>query len=157
MAIGKRIKFFRKKKGLTQKQLGNMLGFLKSTSDVRMAQYEAEARIPKQNLIKSMATIFDIAPDALTVPNIDNQIKLLHTLFAIEDMYGLKITIIDRKICLCLDESDFYLLHMFDVWQEQAEKLELGQITKEQYDEWRYKFPKLDPLLSEDTTLVNKS
>ena len=46
---------------------------------------------------------------------------------------------------------------MFDVWQEQAEKLELGQITKEQYDEWRYKFPKLDPLLSEDTTLVNKS
>ena len=141
MAIGKRIKFFRKKKGLTQKQLGNMLGFLKSTSDVRMAQYEAEARIPKQNLIKSMATIFDIAPDALTVP----------------DMYGLKITTIDRKICLCLDESDFYLLHMFDVWQEQAEKLELGQITKEQYDEWRYKFPKLDPLLSEDTTLVNKS
>ncbi len=37
MAIGKRIKFFRKKKELTQKQLGRMLGFLGKTSDVRMA------------------------------------------------------------------------------------------------------------------------
>ena len=55
MAIGKRIKFFRRKKELTQKQLGRMLGFLGKTSDVRMAQYEAEARIPKQELIKTMA------------------------------------------------------------------------------------------------------
>ena len=47
MAIGKRIKFFRNKKGMTQKQFGEMLGFLGKTSDVRMAQYEAEARIPK--------------------------------------------------------------------------------------------------------------
>ena len=46
MAIGKRIKFFRNKKGMTQKQFGEMLGFLGKTSDVRMAQYEAEARIP---------------------------------------------------------------------------------------------------------------
>ena len=39
MAIGKRIKFFRNKKGMTQKQFGEMLGFLGKTSDVRMAQY----------------------------------------------------------------------------------------------------------------------
>lgn len=37
MAIGQRIKFFRNRKGMTQKQLGEILG---KTSDVRMAQYE---------------------------------------------------------------------------------------------------------------------
>ena len=57
MAIGKRIKFFRNKKGMTQKQFGEMLGFLGKTSDVRMAQYEAEARIPKFDLLKEMAGI----------------------------------------------------------------------------------------------------
>ena len=50
MAIGKRIKFFRNRKNLTQKQLGEQLGFLGRTSDVRMAQYESEARISKKNL-----------------------------------------------------------------------------------------------------------
>ncbi|MCQ4841913.1 helix-turn-helix domain-containing protein, partial [Neglectibacter timonensis] len=47
MAIGQRIKFFRNRKGMTQKQLGEQLGFMGKTSDVRMAQYESEARVPK--------------------------------------------------------------------------------------------------------------
>ena len=144
MAIGKRIKFFRKKKELTQKQLGRMLGFLGKTSDVRMAQYEAEARIPKQELVKSMANIFDISPNALTVPNIDNYTGLLHTFFTLEDLYGLKITTINDEICLHLDKSDLSLLQMFQAWQEQSAKLEQGEITKEQYDQWRYNYPKFD-------------
>ena len=144
MAIGKRIKFFRKRKELTQKQLGRMLGFLGKTSDVRMAQYEAEARIPKQNLIKAMSTIFDVSPNALTVPDIDTYTGLLHTFFTLEDLYGLKITTINDEICLHLDKSDLSLLQMFQAWQEQSAKLEQGEITKEQYDQWRYNYPKFD-------------
>mgnify|MGYP000128594004 CR=1 FL=1 len=95
MAIGKRIRFFRNRKGMTQKQLGEILGFLGKTSDVRMAQYESEARTPKQDLVKEMANIFDVSPQAITVPEIDSYIGLMHTLFALEDMYGLKIGEID--------------------------------------------------------------
>ena len=72
MAIGKRIRFFRNRKGMTQKQLGEILGFLGKTSDVRMAQYESEARTPKQDLVKEMANIFDVSPQAITVPEIDS-------------------------------------------------------------------------------------
>lgn len=50
------------RKNLTQKQLGEQLGFLGRTSDVRMAQYESEARIPKQNLVKQMAGILGVSP-----------------------------------------------------------------------------------------------
>ena len=42
MAFGKRIKFFRNRKGMKQKELGELLGFLGKTSDVRVAQYETE-------------------------------------------------------------------------------------------------------------------
>ena len=98
MAIGKRIRFFRNRKGMTQKQLGEILGFLGKTSDVRMAQYESEARTPKQDLVKEMANIFDVSPQAITVPEIDSYIGLMHTLFALEDMYGLKIGEIDGEV-----------------------------------------------------------
>ena len=130
MAIGKRIKFFRNRKGMTQKQMGEMLGFLSRTSDVRMAQYESEARV-----------------HAITVPNIDSYIGLLHTLFALEDMYGLKIGEIDGEICLRLDKSaDVYIsmFEMFRAWQEKAAALEREEITKEEYDQWRYNYPELD-------------
>ena len=40
---------------MTQKQLGEILGFLGKTSDVRMAQYESGIRTPKQDLVKEMA------------------------------------------------------------------------------------------------------
>ncbi len=148
MAIGKRIRFFRNRKGMTQKQLGEILGFLGKTSDVRIAQYESEARTPKQDLVKEMAHIFDISPRAITVPEIDSYIGLMHTLFALEDIYGLKIGEIDGEVCLRLDKSTgstySSMFDMFHAWQEQAARLEQGEITREEYDQWRYKYPELD-------------
>ena len=148
MAIGIRIKFFRNRKGMTQKQLGEILGFLGKTSDVRMAQYESEARVPKSDLVKEMSKIFEVSPHALTVPDIDSYIGLMHTLFALEDMYGLKISEIDGEPCLRLDNSDYStftsMFDMFRAWQQEAAKLERGEITKEEYDQWRYNYPKFD-------------
>ena len=148
MAIGQRIQFFRNRKGMTQKQLGEVLGFLGKTSDVRMAQYESESRTPKQDLVKEMAHLLDVSPRAITVPEIDSYIGLMHTLFALEDMYGLKIGEIDGELCLRLDKSKgttyLSMFDMFHAWQEQAARLEQGEITKEEYDQWRYKYPELD-------------
>ena len=148
MAIGQRIKFFRNRKGMTQKQLGEILGFLGKTSDVRMAQYESEARVPKIDLVKEMAQVFDVSTRAINVPDIDTYLGLMHTLFALEDMYGLKIKEVDGLPCLYLDRSvsapGSSVDNMFHTWLQQAQKLENGEISKEAYDEWRYKYPELD-------------
>ena len=147
MAIGQRIKFFRNRKGMTQKQLGEQLGFMGKTSDVRMAQYESEARVPKIDLVKQMSQIFDINTHALTVPDIDTHIGLMHTLFALEDMYGIKIGEIDGELCLRLDREHREYQHLFEpfhAWQQMAAKLESGEISQEEYDNWRYNYPELD-------------
>ena len=148
MAIGKRIRFFRNRKGMTQKQLGELLGFLGKTSDVRMAQYESESRTPKQDLVKEMAHLLDVSPRAITVPEIDSYIGLMHTLFALEDMYGLKIDVLDQEMCLRLDKSTGSIYcDLFDVfysWFQKSKEFESGKITKEEYDEWRHNYPDLD-------------
>lgn len=147
MAIGKRIKFFRTRKGLTQRQLGESLGFLGKTSDVRMAQYESESRIPKEDLVREMAALLDVSPAALTVPDIDTNIGLMHTLFTLEDMYGLQISEVDGVLCLRLDRhhkeytSMFQMLH---AWLTQARRLQGGEISQEEYDNWRYQYPAHD-------------
>ena len=148
MAFGKRIKFFRNRKGMKQKELGELLGFLGKTSDVRVAQYETEARTPKADLVKEMAQIFGVSPRAINVPNIDSYLGLMHTLFALEDMYGLKVRNVDGQPHICLDSSisapGSSVDEMLRSWMEQADKLENGEISKEEYDEWRYKYPELD-------------
>lgn len=36
-----------------------------------------------------------------------------------------------------------FMLDMFMVWNEQAAKLKNEEITKEEYDVWRYNYPKI--------------
>ena len=148
MAIGERIHYFRILRGFTQKYLGKMLGFSDSQADVRIAQYEKGTRSPKEKYLNALAQILEVSPHALDVPDIDSNIGLMHTLFTLEDTRGLKIGEIDGEVCLRLDKSTgstySSMFDMFHAWQEQAARLEQGEITKEEYDQWRYKYPELD-------------
>ena len=91
MAIGERIHHFRLLRGFTQKYLGQQLGFSDSQADVRIAQYEKGARSPKEKYLNVLADIFEVSPHALAVPDIDSYVGLMHTLFTLEDLYGLHI------------------------------------------------------------------
>ena len=105
MAIGERIRFFRNLRGMTQKYLGMQVGFPEKTADIRMAQYESGSRTPKADLTNNLAEVFDISASALTVPDIDSYNGLMHTLFTLEDLYGLKITELGGEVCLHLDKG----------------------------------------------------
>lgn len=145
MAIGERIRFFRNLCGMTQKYLGQVVGFPEKTADIRMAQYESGSRTPKADLTNKLAEVFDISPQALSVPDIDSYIGLMHTLFILEDLYGLKITELDGEVCLHLDKgmgtNYIAMFEMFSAWEEHAEKYKNGEITKGEYDRWRYNYP----------------
>ena len=144
MGIGERIRFIRNLRGMTQKFLGLQVGFSERTADIRMAQYESEAREPKAALIEQMASIFKVSPKAISVPEIDTYDGLMHTFFALEDMYGLKIAEIDGELCLHLDRTlnpDMNLYDLLELWHKQSMRLANGLITKQDYDEWRYNYP----------------
>ena len=148
MAIGERIRYFRKLRGMKLKELGLRLGFPEKSADVRMAQYEAETRTPKAELTAALAHALDVSPLALTVPDIDSDLGLMHTLFTLEDTYGLRVEEADGEICLGVDASQgaraASLREMLRAWREQAAKLEAGEITREEYDRWRYHYPEFD-------------
>ena len=123
MAIGERLRFFRKLRGMKLKELGLQLGFPEKSADVRMAQYEAETRTPKAELTAALAN-------------------------ALEDTCGLRVEEADGEICLGVDASQgaraASLREMLRAWREQAARLEAGEITREEYDRWRYRYPEFD-------------
>lgn len=148
MAIGERIRLFRSRKGLLQKQLGMLLGFSEKTAEVRIAQYENDARAPKEDLVKQMAQVLDVRPEAIRVPDIDTYVGLAHTLFTLEDRYGLKAGNIDGELCIRLDKYHREVHAMFallQIWAEKAKQLSDEEISKEEYDDWRYHYPDNTP------------
>ena len=44
------------------------------------------------------------------------------------------------------------MFEMFTAWKEQAEKLKNGEISKEEYDNWRYNYPKFNVLNNDKET-----
>ena len=149
MAIGERIRFFRNLRGMTQKYLGQVVGFPEKTADIRMAQYESGSRTPKAELTESLASALGVSPLALSVPDIDSYIGLMHTLFTLEDLYGLTVSESeDGEICLKVDTSKGKDAHelrkLLYAWKEQADKLSSEEISKDKYDEWRYHYPEFD-------------
>lgn len=148
MAIGERIRFFRNLCGMTQKYLGQVVGFPEKTADIRMAQYESGSRTPKADLTNKLAEVFDISPQALSVPDIDSYNGLMHTLFTLEDLYGFRIDTLNDEVCIRLDKNSGMeypkMVKLFTAWQKEADKFRNEEITKEEYDRWRYHYPELD-------------
>jgi hypothetical protein len=74
---------------------------------------------------------------------------LMHTLFTLEDRKLIRILDVDGLICLRAEifdggtkAADFE--QRLRAWQEQSAKLKAGEITKEDYDRWRYHYPDFD-------------
>lgn len=147
MAIGERIHYFRMQRGLTQKQLGKAIGFKESTADVRIAQYETGVRSPKAEIVAALARVLDVSTSALTVPDIDTDIGLMHTLFTLEDTSALKIGEIDGELCIRMNRSSpryHAMYEMLSAWHQQAAKLEAGDTTQADYNHWRRYYPEYD-------------
>ena len=146
MAIGERIKFFRNLRGMTQKYLGMRVGFPEKTADIRMAQYESGSRTPKADLVELLADALDVSTEALNVPNIDSYTGLMHTLFALEDLYGFKIDRLDGEIFIRINRQNgstfAKMTGLLEPWEEMAQKYRNGEISREEYDQWRYRYPR---------------
>lgn len=140
-----RIRCFRNHCEMTQKQLGIAVGFSEKTADIRIAQYESGSRSPKEELTEKLAEALKVSPAALNVPDIRTPIGVMHTLFALEDFYGLSIGI-DRsynKAALYFFDNP-ELSEMVESWLNKALMVMCGEIFPEEYDNWRYNFGHVD-------------
>lgn len=65
-----------------------------------------------------------------------------------EDIYGITIGEADWEVCLRIGKdkgkTTYDLLQMLTAWQEQASKLAADKISKEEYEQLRYHYPKFD-------------
>ena len=125
MAIGERIRFFRNLRGMTQKWLGQAVGFPQKTADIRMAQYESGSRTPKEDLVKSLAGVLEVSPLALRIPDIDSELGFIHTLFAVEDLHGVRVEKNENEVHIVFDGNkpnvDRSVFQMLTAWAEQAD------------------------------------
>lgn len=163
MTTGEKIHRIRLHLKLTQKELGDRIGLAAN----RVAQYEMGYRVPKRPLLEQMAQALEVSPLALLEPATGTLSDIMETLFWMdEDVPGIfRLTTIRRDGTeedsdsslpqlegnLVIPNSPFpptilwtengMLDSLFKEWAEQQAAYYSGQITHEQYFEWKLRWP----------------
>ena len=72
----------------------------------------------------------------------------MHTLFALEDRYGLTIKDKEGEVVLRIDplkgKDAACISDLVCAWAPVAERYRAGEISREEYDKWRYCYPQYD-------------
>lgn len=82
--IGGRIRRIRTARGLSQAELGSMVGL----SADRIQQYENGYRKPKMDKLKEIAAALEVETMAFTDPEVTNGIGAMYAFFEMERLYG---------------------------------------------------------------------
>ena len=136
MKIGEKIRKFRTEKGLSQKELAKMAGL----SEPAIRNYELGNRTPSDKQIGAIAGALDISPFAISNPNIESYIGVMHTLFALEEEYGATLVCEPGATYITFPAGSDLRSRLSD-WGEVFSKSKDGSMTKEEYEEWKNTYP----------------
>lgn len=149
MAIGDRIKRMRNFRKMTMKELGMAVGFDESSADVRIAQYENNSRAPKEELLRKIAKALNVNYRNLYEPAPRSLEDIMYTLFELEEHHPSMrlLDVVDNtdedfpeeRISICFRNRTFE--SFLKEWQLRRRQLDSGEITKEEYIEWKANWP----------------
>ena len=117
MTIGENIRRIRKERGLTQKQLGELVG----ASEAYIRAYESGRRNPKPSSLEKIADALAVNPEVLENSDFD-MVKAMHRLFQIARQYN-------GHLFECKDDEGndtvgirFETLTLMNAWCQRYEK-----------------------------------
>lgn len=141
MTIGEKIRKFRLEKNLTQKELAIMC----RNSESAIRNYELGNRTPNMDQLQVIADALQFNVYALADPSIDSYTGAIHTLFAMEEAYGLHpITDEDGQIYLTVDyQKGGALQDSIEAWAKMFEKLKKEEVSESEYHDWKSKHPSI--------------
>ena len=88
-SIGQRLKFVRRFRRLTQKELGLRMGYSEKTADVRIAQYEKNARTPNTETTAKFAEVLKVSPAVFSPTICASREDLLQSMYWLFLMKGI--------------------------------------------------------------------
>ena len=149
--MGNRIRTIRVEKGMSQAELGNLVGL---TAD-RIQKYENGARKPKKDLLKNIAAALGVSTLALVDPNTTSRVGAMYALFELENRFNMKIekTPEDKPpgMSLTVDFRDSmyeYMKEWYEVYSAMRTEMESASSEAEKTEilkachNWEWTFPK---------------
>lgn len=104
-----------------------------------LKQYESGRRIPKDNQLSTIAKVLGVPIEYLTDHTIDSYNDVKHTLFELEETFGLKILEINHNYVFSF--NDIELNDFIKEWYNKKESSKHSSETLRGYEQWKISYP----------------
>lgn len=166
MTCGEKIKRIRKFRGLTQKELGILAGLGEQNANIRIAQYEADSRLPRRDLLNRIAQALNVNPINFYSHVSGCAEDIMQTLFWLEESNPGSVNLFQMmpnpgKVNASQDTTVRYndtddwpaeppvgvYFHFsfatgfMKEWLLRQQELRSGKITRDEYFEWKINWP----------------
>jgi len=163
MTIGERIKRIRTFRNMTQAELGEVLGFEPKNQAVRIAQYESNYRVPKDEMVLQIAKILNCNYKALSNYDFDAAEDIIETFFWLEEtgnasiikLFLMKPVQKDEDVKLTYNDNEYLSIgspvaitfeyglvnDFLQEWNTKKHELKDKLITVDEYFEWKIQWP----------------
>ena len=145
-SLGERIRYYRKRKGITQKQLAELCGI----TEPAIRNYELDNRIPGYETLNAIAWALDVNYYTLAEPDLSSLPGAMHVLFRMEYAHGLKPIELDGRAVIAINKpkrasDESFVQLMMNRWLEARKKFDSGEWTEKQYEDWLIRYPNVLP------------
>ena len=132
---GRKIRRLRTHRQIPAKVLGKPFRI----SEASMLQYELGIRSVSEEKLRNIAAALGARPSVLRARHLAGIEDAMQVLFEIAELFELEPSLQDGQVVLSAPFSD--LNKYLKEWAEQFQKYKDGELTKEQYQEWKDYFP----------------
>ena len=122
------------------------MAIMSGLSESAIRNYELGNRFPSSEQLEKIANSLKISPYAMSDPNFDTYVSVMHALFALEDQYGLHAYRDESGVPqLMFKDKGHDSLNMLDHigkygWRL-LQKFRNEEITEKEYLDWKSQFP----------------
>lgn len=137
MTIGEKIKKVRSLRGLTQKELGLLIGL----SNIRVQQYESGYRIPQGKIMKDICDALEVSECFFVNHHMETEEDIIQLLFDLGRSCSMEVIQIDEKNNIYgILFKDNIVNEGVKKWYEKRKLMKSGELSENDYALWQAKF-----------------
>ncbi len=137
MTTGESIRRYRKMRRMTQGELAEKVNLTEGA----IRHYESGIRAVKPELLPHIAEALGVSENALKDYRVESYADLIGVFLQMEEEYGLRPA--DDGMGLSIDpnaEHSPKLAHALNAWAQKRQELSDGEISPDEYEDWKASF-----------------
>ncbi|MCR5324249.1 MAG: helix-turn-helix domain-containing protein [Lachnospiraceae bacterium] len=138
LTVGSRIAFIRQLRKISRAELALQIGLSEKIAKRIMSRYEHSVKIPGKEKLQKIALVLDVNIKLIREYDLNDSQDLYYIMIWLEELYP-DFSVSRHMIDHSDNDTQKYLSSKYTEWQEMKKRYEKGQITYEEYWDWKMK------------------